>query len=157
MAVEAELKATGAHPPDSWTPISADRSRALAWRGDSITESWWSPQTHTAARWNFPHAKYELAFLLIPWCISLPAQELTPTDQEWCVGTATGRTSSDAKQKSQKFGGGPYLWGSWRSAPYLHKRKWREKSPPDRKDKIERMRHKSFLVYLLALYVIGWK
>lgn len=32
-----------------------------------------------------------------------------------------------------------------------------QKLPPDRKDKIERMRHKSFLVYLLALYVIGWK
>lgn len=32
-----------------------------------------------------------------------------------------------------------------------------KKLPPARKDKIERMRHKSFLVYLLALYVIGWK
>lgn len=63
------------------------------------------------------------------------------------------------RSRSQIFGGGPYPWGSWGSAPYLHKRKQRQKLPSDKKKKdiIERTRHKSFLVYLLALYVIGWK
>lgn len=144
--------------PDSinTTPIPADRSYAPAWRGDSITESWWSSQAHTAARWNFPYAKYEPAFLLIPWCISLPAQKLTP----WTRNDVWEQQLAELtvmRIRTQLFGGGPCLWGSWRSAPYLHKRKQRQKLPPDRKDKIEWIRHKSFLVYLLALYVIGWK
>lgn len=32
-----------------------------------------------------------------------------------------------------------------------------EELSPDGQDKIEKMKHKSFLVYLLVQYVIGWK
>lgn len=55
------------------------------------------------------------------------------------------------------FWGGPYQWGGLRSASYLYKRSSTEKLSPDGNDKIEKMKHKSFLVYLLVQYVIGWK
>lgn len=156
-AGEAELEAMGANPPDSWTQLPLLLIEVVLLHGEE------NPSQRAAdhprlTQLKFPSCKRWTCFPPNP-LIHIPAspKNHTPMDQEWCVGTAAGRTKGDEEQKSQLFEDGPYLWGCWRSTPYLHKGKWREKLLPGRKDKIERMRHKSFPVYLLALYVIGWK